>query len=45
MGGSMSCKLPVMEILPELPLYTDATRKAESPQLLRIKNFYKLFEE
>lgn len=34
-----------LEILPELPLYTDATRKAESPQLLRIKNFYQLFEE
>lgn len=34
-----------LEILPELPLYTDATRKEESPQLLRIKNFYKLFED
>lgn len=34
-----------LEILPELPLYTDATRKEESAELLQIKDFYKLFEE
>ena len=34
-----------LEILPELPLYTDVSRKEESPQLLQIKNFYQLFEE
>ncbi len=34
-----------LEILPELSLYTDFSRKAESAELLQIKNFYKLFED
>lgn len=33
-----------LEILPELPLYTDGSRREESAQLSEIKNFYKLFE-
>lgn len=33
-----------LEILPELPLYTDGSRKEESSQLKEIKAFYKLFE-
>ena len=34
-----------LEILPELSLYTDFSRKEESAELLQIKNFYKLFED